>query len=107
MQVPLTFTILFIFSYFIWKGTHYEIFFCKKNLMIIESVGFIFFITNLLMVYLNDYKNELDEDTKFDIYFVKVLNMFNIFYLEMSWIYFGLCKNNFKYEGKDIVYNKN
>jgi len=89
----------------VWKGTHFERFFSKKNLLIFEFMGLVFFATNIMMVYINDYANEIDQNTKFDIYFLKFLNMFNIFYLEISWIYFGLCKKNFKYEGEEIVYN--
>lgn len=88
-QIPLTCVLLFMFCVFVWKGTHFQIFFSKTNLITFVLAGMIFFIANIALIFVNGYPEELDLNTKFDIYFIKFLNTMNILYLMVSWLYFG------------------
>jgi len=52
--------------------------------------GVVFLGLNVALIFVNGYPQELDVNTKFDIFFIKFLNTLNILYLLISWLYFGV-----------------
>jgi len=90
-----------IVIYIVWKGTHIQKFFSKCNFVLIQGFCIFYFVSNMLIVLYDP--SLLEDDDGIEDHsglFLKLLSVVNVFYLQISWIYYGRSR---KYRFQDGI----
>ena len=85
----------------VWKGTIFDVFFSRCNLIVLLTMGTIFMSVNIAMIFV--LKGPEKESISFDTFFIRIQNMLTVMYLVCTYVYYGWVKRQFKYKEEPII----